>query len=303
MNSQNIRDLIKQELPKLVREDKEIQELVLMLAKDRFADRKLTDDRFNAVLEELRRDREEQNGKWEEQNRKWNESTAEQNRKWDEQNRKWDEQNRKWDEQNRKWNEFTAEQNRKWDEQNRKWDESTAEQNRKWDESTAEQNRKWDEQNKRWEQYRIDLDRTHEEIMAMATKLESSIGALGARWGLQSEQAFRNGLAAILEKSFKVNVITVTEYDEKGEVFGRPDQVELDLIVSNGVLIIAEIKSSIDKAGMYSFERKARFYEKMHQQKAHRLLVISPMVDPRAVKVAEKLGIEVYSHSFDIKSL
>jgi hypothetical protein len=68
-------------------------------------------------------------------------------------------------------------------------------------------------------------------------------------------------------------------------------------------LLICELKSSIDKAGMYAFERKARFYEKRHQRKASRLLVISPMVDPRAQKVAEQLGIEVYSDSLDVKAL
>lgn len=54
---------------------------------------------------------------------------------------------------------------------------------------------------------------------------------------------------------------------------------------------------------MYSFERKARFYEKLHQRQANRLLVISPMVDPRALKVAENLGIEVYSDAIDVQTI
>lgn len=120
---------------------------------------------------------------------------------------------------------------------------------------------------------------------------------------MQSEQAFRNGLAAILEKSFGVEVVNVTEYDEAGDVFGRPDQIELDVIVKNGTLIICEIKSSMSGPDMSVFERKARFYEKMHNRKADRLLVISSMVNSRAEKVAEELGIEVYSHSMDVKSL
>jgi hypothetical protein len=95
----------------------------------------------------------------------------------------------------------------------------------------------------------------------------------------------------------------VNEYDDTGEVFGRPDQVELDVIIKNGLLIICELKSSIDKAGMYIFERKVRFYEKHHQRQANRLIVISPMVDARARKVAETLGIEVFSDSTDVASL
>ncbi len=238
MSVQDIRETIKKELPVLIREDPEIQALVLDLAKQRFADRAQTESRFDLLLQELQEDRQEQK--------------------------------------------------RRWDEQRKLWDE---------------QQSRWDEQQSRWEENKREFDRMHEEIMAIAEKHEHNMGAIGARWGIQSEESFRNGLAAILEKSFGVDVVNVTEYDEEGEVFGRPDQVELDVIVKNGMLIICEIKSSIDKAGMYIFERKARFYEKRHHRTANRLLVISPMVDLRARRVAEKLGIEVYSHSRDVETI
>ena len=267
MNAEALKDVIKQELPGLLREDPALRAYILELTRHEYADRAETQDRFYDILAELRRDREEQA-------------------------RKWDEQNRKWDEQNQQWKDFTQEQNRKWDEQNRKWDE----QNRKWD----EQNRKWDEHQA---QQREEFDCVHEEIMALAKKHERSIGALGSRWGLQSEKAFRDALAGILEQNFGVQVLNVNEYDEEGVVFGRPDQVELDVIIKNGLLLICELKSSIDKAGMYIFERKARFYERRHDRKADRLLVISPMIDAKARKVAEQLGIEMYSDSDEVETL
>jgi hypothetical protein len=173
------------------------------------------------------------------------------------------------------------------------------EQARKWD----EQNSKWDEQNSKWEANQEELRRIHEEIMAQATKFDRSIGALGARWGTQSEKTFRDALAGILEQNFGVQVINVNEYDDQGEVFGRPDQVELDVIIKNGLLLICELKSSIDKAGIYIFERKARFYERHHQRTANRLIVISPMIDARARKVAERLGIETYGDSIEVEAL
>lgn len=195
------------------------------------------------------------------------------------------------------------EQNRKWEDHNRQWDEERAAQNRRWDEVRAVQNRKWEEQSRKWEANQEDLRRLHEAIMAQALKHDRSIGALGSRWGMQSETAFRNALTGILEKNFGVQVLKVSECDDGGEVFGRPDQVELDVIIKNGLLLICELQSSIDKAGMYIFERKARFYEKRHQQKADRLIVISPMIDARARRVAEKLGIEMYSDSLDVAEL
>jgi hypothetical protein len=194
------------------------------------------------------------------------------------QDRKWEEQNRKWEEQNRKWREQKAEDNRKWEEQNRKWEEQRAEDIRKWNEQLAENRR---------------LDK----------KFESTIGALGSRWGLSSEASFRNALAGILTESFGVEVLNLTLYDHEGEVFGRPDQVELDLIIKNSVTIACEIKSSIDKAGMYSFGRKADFYEKHEHRPISRKIVISTMVDSRARPVADALGIEIYSYAEAVEGL
>lgn len=144
----------------------------------------------------------------------------------------------------------------------------------------------------------------HERMMLeIKRQYESTIGALGARWGIHSEQSFRKALKGILEETFDVEVINVTEFDDEGDVFGRPDQVELDIIIRNGTLIICEIKSSMSKSDMYIFERKVRFYEKRHQKQATKMIVISPMVDKRAEPVAKKFGIEVYSYANNIKEL
>ncbi len=124
--------------------------------------------------------------------------------------------------------------------------------------------------------------------------------AVGARWGFSPEQTFHDLSTGLLEDSFGVEVINVTEFDDAGEVFGRPDQVELDVIIQDGTLILCEIKSSMSKADMYTFERKVRFYEKRHDRQVHRALVISPMVEERARPVAAKLGIEVYSYAEDV---
>jgi hypothetical protein len=73
---------------------------------------------------------------------------------------------------------------------------------------------------------------------------------------MQSEKALRDALAGILEENFGVQVISVNDYDDQGVVFGRPNQVELDVIIKNGLLLIRELKSSIDKVGMYIFEKQ-----------------------------------------------
>ncbi len=54
---------------------------------------------------------------------------------------------------------------------------------------------------------------------------------------------------------------------------------------------------------MYIFERKARFYEQRHQRTANRLIGISPMIDARARKVAERLGIGTCGDSSEVEGL
>lgn len=210
-------------------------------------------------------------------------------------------------ETNDRFYDMLAELRRDREEQARKWDEQKREENRKWTEQKQQEDRKWaehkQEEDRKWEENRREFQQVHDEIMAQAKKFDRSIGALGARWGMQSEKAFRNALAGILEENFGVQVINVNDYDDAGDVFGRPDQIELDVIIKNGLLLICELKSSIDKAGMYIFERKARFYERRHDRKANRLIVISPMIDARAAKVAERLGIETYGDSTEMNDL
>jgi hypothetical protein len=242
MNSDALKEAIREELPALLRDDPQLRAFIADLMQDRYADRRATENRFDQVLDELRRDREEQARKWEEHSK-----------------------------------------------QQKAWGE-------RWDAQLAELKADRIENRRRFERIERNLE-------AIVKRHDRSIGALGARWGMKSEATYRNALAGVLENHFGVEVMRVDEYDDEGVVFGRPDQVELDVIIKNGLLIIAELKSSIDKAGMYVFERKARFFERRHNRKATRLMVISPMIDPRATKVAEELGIELFSDSEDVESL
>jgi hypothetical protein len=210
------------------------------------------------MLEELKKDREENSRKWEETNKKLDETIREGNRKWEETNKKLDETIR--------------EGNRKWEETNKKLDETIRESK---------------------EQFKGIL----EEIKS----IRSTVGALGSRWGIASEASFRNALKGILERRFNVQVINVTEYDHEGFVFRHPDQVELDIIIRNGEIIICEIKSSMSRSDIYTFHRKVQFYEKQHNCKAASMIVISPMLDKYAQTTADRLGIEIYSYSEDVK--
>ncbi|MFW5730330.1 MAG: PD-(D/E)XK nuclease family protein, partial [Desulfonatronovibrionaceae bacterium] len=182
---------------------------------------------------------------------------------------------------------------KKWEANEKKWQE----QHQKW-EANEKRWREWEE---KWGKNQQVIENILLEIKKLHHKHDSTIGALGARWGLQSESAFRNGLQSILEESFPVKVERYQDYDYEGKVFGRPDQVELDVIIFNETLILCEIKSSMSRSDLYAFWRKKNFYEEKHGKAADRSLVISPMIDPRAEKVAAELGIELFGYAGDVK--
>ncbi len=278
MTTAEIRQFIIRELPVLFREDVEIHQFILTLTSKQFAGKQETESRFDRILDQLQRDREEDQKKWEEQNRKW------------------EEQNRKWDEQNQKWRELLQEQRAWREEQNRKWDE----QNQKWNAHVQDQQTWREEQKIQWQENQKTIQRIFDRLDAFSKKFETSIGAIGSRWGFQAEESFRNALKSILEESFGVQVLNVTDFDDTGEVFGHPDQIELDVIIKNGLLIICEIKSSMSRADVYEFSRKIAFYERLHQCQADRRIVITPMIRDRARRTAAKLDIEVFSYADEV---
>ncbi len=286
INKKTIETIIYQKLPEYIKEHPEVKDFLEKLLKEKCADKKKTEDRFEKLLAELKAQREESEKRWkemkEESDRKWKEMKEESDRKWKE---AMDEIRKLREESEKRWNE-TMDEIRKLRE----------ESDRKWKEAMDEIKRLREESEKRWIQ-------VTEEIKNLHRKYDVGIGALGARWGIQAESTFREAIRGILEESFPVKVERYLAKDEEGEIFGQPDQVELDLIIRDGVVIAAEIKSSMSKSDVYTFNRKVNFYEKKEGKKVTRKLIISPMVENSAKEVAQRLGIEVYTYPDHIESL
>ncbi len=125
--------------------------------------------------------------------------------------------------------------------------------------------------------------------------LERTTGAIGARWGMMSEDAFRQGVRALFAEQPEVRAEPWRCRDEAGRVFGHPADIELDAVVRNGIHVLVEIKSSVSAGDVFSFARKAEFYEEITGQHPHRRVMISPFVDDRARETARQLGIEVHA--------
>jgi hypothetical protein len=131
-----------------------------------------------------------------------------------------------------------------------------------------------------------------EDLAKFRRSFESKIGGLGARWGMQTEEAFRQGIRAILEE---VGFTTerFLEMDMDGEVFGDPEQIELDVVLKNGKVLVVEIKSALDKGAVHLFARKVKFYARKTGRHIDRKLIVASYVEPRAQETAKKLGVEV----------
>ncbi len=277
---ETIREIIQRELPPLVMKDAQIRDWVWHLIHDYAPSKVETESRFDQMMAELRAMREESERKWEENQRKWEENQRLLQAMREESERKWEENQRKWEENQRRWEENQRQLQAMREESERKWEENQ---------------RRWEEYERRWQENQEIIQKLIERDEKIERRIETTIGAIGARWGASSEATFRNALKAILEESFGVKVERVEYFDEKGEVYGHPDQIEMDVIIRNGQVLVCEIKSSVSRSDVYTFGRKVRFYEKQVQRTVDRMLLISPMINKEDKELAQKFGMEVYS--------
>lgn len=125
--------------------------------------------------------------------------------------------------------------------------------------------------------------------------LSRHIDALGARWGIMSEEAFREGLRGLLERELGFKIEKWTVYDQSGKVYGYPSVIDIDIILKDEKTILIEVSSHIKKSDIIIFKKKAELYEEKTGRKPDKLLIVTPYIDEEALKASEKMEIEVYT--------
>jgi hypothetical protein len=125
--------------------------------------------------------------------------------------------------------------------------------------------------------------------------VERHVSALGARWGIVAEEAFREGLKGLLEKEMKLKVEKWVRRDEEGRVFGYPSTVEVDAALHDGDVILVEVKSHVGASDVSLFKRKVDFYEKETGKKVARKVMVTPYAEEKAIEAAKSLGVEIYT--------
>jgi hypothetical protein len=142
---------------------------------------------------------------------------------------------------------------------------------------------------------REDMNKLREDMIRGFELVESHVSALGARWGIMAESAFRESLRGLLEKELGYRVEKWTVFDEAGKVYGYPSVVDVDVTVSDGKLILIEVSSHIKASDITTFRRKAELYMEKTGKRPDKLVVVTPYIDDTAQKAAKELGIEVYT--------
>jgi hypothetical protein len=142
---------------------------------------------------------------------------------------------------------------------------------------------------------REDMNKLREDMIRGFELVESHISALGARWGIMAESAFRESLRGLLEKELGYRVEKWTVFDEAGRVYGYPSVVDVDVTVSDGKLILIEVSSHIKASDITTFRRKAELYMEKTGKRPDKLVAVTPYIDDTAQKAAKELGIEVYT--------
>jgi len=127
-------------------------------------------------------------------------------------------------------------------------------------------------------------------------KMGRTLSAVGARWGYLAEEAFRQGLEAIVAEQLGLKVEKWRWWDEEGFVFGRPDWIEVDIAIHDEKHILVQIASSATRGEIAAFYRIGQLYERLKGVKPH-LLFVAVFLDERAKELAQKLGVEVRTAS------
>ncbi len=169
------------------------------------------------------------------------------------------------------------------------------------DQRMAEFAERQEEHSRRMDKMREDFNRGFAQQSREIRDVDLHVQALGARWGILAEGAFREGIAGILTEEIGLQVEHYLKMDTEGQVFGQPDQVEIDVVIHDGDYWLLELKSSISRGDVSLFQRKVAFYEREEKVEIKRTILISPYFDLGAEELARDLGIETYTSGREVR--
>jgi hypothetical protein len=143
---------------------------------------------------------------------------------------------------------------------------------------------------------REEISKVEESLREDMRRLWLALNALGARWGVFSEDAFRSGVRELLRDAGYV-VERWIYYDDRGYVYGYPSEVELDVIIKDRRTLAVEITSALKRGDLQQIKRKVELFSAVTGRRVDAVYVITPFIHDRnpdaVIAVANAMGINV----------
>ena len=216
---------------------------------------------ISAILDELRRLREDFNKRFEEVNKRLEEHgkiLAEHSKRLEEHSKRLEELTKALEEQGKRLEEF---------------------------------GRRLEEQGKRLEEN----SRRLEELTKVVGELKVGVGSLGRRLGRDLEKTILKLYERFLaERGVEAERVEKFVYrDVDGRFYRRGARIEVDVYLHDKAMYLIEVKSYADHEDIEWFYEKAHIVEKILGKKANKLIVVAVDVDKSALERAEELGVDV----------
>ncbi|MEM4399633.1 MAG: DUF3782 domain-containing protein [Candidatus Nitrosocaldus sp.] len=125
-------------------------------------------------------------------------------------------------------------------------------------------------------------------------RMDLKVSALGARC-ITNEQSVREALKGIVGEELGYTISEWNAYDDEGYVYGYPSSIQLDIVVSNGKIIVIEIASHIKRSDSFMLKKKVELYKKKEGKEVSKMMFVTPFIDDDARDACNRLGIEVYT--------
>jgi hypothetical protein len=132
-----------------------------------------------------------------------------------------------------------------------------------------------------------------EELIKEVRELSRIVNVVAHRFGVLSEEAFRNVMKYVVEEVFGVAKVEKWVYnDAEGFVHGVPAVIEVDVVIRDREYILLEVKSRVSRGDVYELSKVGKLYEKVTGVKP-RLAIIGGFMDRGVKEMAERLGVEI----------
>lgn len=136
------------------------------------------------------------------------------------------------------------------------------------------------------------VDRRFDVIERRLELLDRRFGVLGSRWGDGAEEAFRQGLLEMV-RDLGYTVEHYQGQDPDGFINYTPRSFDLDVLVRDGEVVVAEIKSNASGADVAEFHRSVQLYERQTGRRATKRVLVAVTIQAMAITRAQELGVIV----------